>query len=127
MAARAQTIVGRMAMGMVYLPKTAPRYPALEAECLAFDAGKHDDIVDRLSLPGRLVHGMARGQHPAPAQEEISVIEATDTGNPLAPPGLDPDRLDFVDQDGASYSHPGEPQIGPILPNVGDAPSLFGL
>lgn len=84
-ATRAQTVIGRMAMGMVYFPKAAPWYPALEAECLAFDAGKHDDIVDCLSLAGRLVHGMARGQHPAPPQEDISVIEATDTGNPLAP------------------------------------------
>ena len=61
---RSQAIVGRMAMGKVRFPKNAPWYPALKNEMLKFDAGKHDDQVDTISLIGRMLEGMTPGRLP---------------------------------------------------------------
>lgn len=49
---RAQSIQGRMAMGMVHLPKFAGWYQKAVNEILKFPNGRHDDFVDTLSLIG---------------------------------------------------------------------------
>ena len=82
---RALAIHGRMAMGMVRWPKGAPWYPTAEAECLAFPAGKHDDIVDCLSLAGRLLAGMGKGSNPLPEPRAMKGITVEATGDPLTP------------------------------------------
>jgi phage terminase large subunit-like protein len=61
-ATRAQAIRGRMAMGKVYFPKTAEWVSGLISEIMVFPAGKNDDQVDCLSLIGRLLDVMVRGQ-----------------------------------------------------------------
>lgn len=55
---RAQSFRGRLAQGKVFLPRHAAWRPALEAELLSFNAGKHDDQVDTLSLFGRMLDTM---------------------------------------------------------------------
>lgn len=59
---RAQSIRGRMAMGRVYLPREASWLSDLTSELLSFDGGKHDDMVDSLSLIGRMLDRMTRGK-----------------------------------------------------------------
>ena len=54
-ASRAQSIRGRMAQGMVYLPRSAPWLAELERELLTFPVGVNDDQVDVLSLLGRML------------------------------------------------------------------------
>lgn len=49
---RAQSIAGRMSMGMVRFPKFAPWWEQAEAEMLTFDTGTHDDFVDALAHVG---------------------------------------------------------------------------
>jgi predicted phage terminase large subunit-like protein len=49
---RAQSILGRMAMGKVYFPKFARWWQEAEAEMLKFPAAKHDDFVDALAYVG---------------------------------------------------------------------------
>ena len=61
---RARSIQGRMAMHKVRFPKNAPWYPALRNEMLKFDAGANDDQVDAMSLIGRILAGMSKGQMP---------------------------------------------------------------
>ena len=48
---RAQSIVGRVAMGKVYIPY-GPIWDKAVEEMLAFDNGTHDDFVDMISLFG---------------------------------------------------------------------------
>ena len=62
---RAQSIRGRMAMGGLYVPASAPWFADFRAELLSFDAGKHDDIVDALGLVGQLLDRMVPGRVPA--------------------------------------------------------------
>lgn len=63
-AVRAQSIRGRMALEGLYVPHSAPWYPALRSELLSFPAGKHDDQVDALGLVGQLLDHMAHGEKP---------------------------------------------------------------
>lgn len=46
---RAQLPAGRCEIGQVYADRTAPWWPAFEAECLSFPKGDHDDWVDCFS------------------------------------------------------------------------------
>lgn len=50
--ARAQSIIGRMSMGMVRFPEKAPWYQDAKAELLKFPHGKNDDFVDALAHLG---------------------------------------------------------------------------
>lgn len=59
---RAQTLRGRMAAGKVFFPKNKPWISAVLKEVLEFPNSKHDDIVDMLTLFGRMVHTMRRGE-----------------------------------------------------------------
>lgn len=52
---RAQSIRGRMAERGLHVPKSAPWYPAFEAELLSCWSGKHDDQADALGLVGQLL------------------------------------------------------------------------
>jgi len=49
---RAQSILGRMAMGKVYFPEFAPWWPDARDEILKFPHGAHDDFVDALAYIG---------------------------------------------------------------------------
>lgn len=60
-AVRAQSIRGRMAIGGLYLPESAPWLADLRSELLHFPAGKHDDQVDALGLVGQLLDVMVDG------------------------------------------------------------------
>ena len=71
-AIRAQSIIGRMALDGLRLRPDAPWIADLEAELLAFPAGKHDDQVDALGLLGQLLDVMATGQA---APEEMPRID----------------------------------------------------
>lgn len=57
-AVRAQAIRGRMAQGKVYFPKNKPWVDRLINQMLTFPAGKYDDMVDVMSLFGRMVDRM---------------------------------------------------------------------
>lgn len=59
-ASKAQAIRGMFEMGKVFLPKSASWVPELVSEMMKFDAGKHDDQVDVLSLIGRDVRRLGR-------------------------------------------------------------------
>lgn len=56
---RAQSIRGRMALSGLHIPASAPWSADLEAELMAFPAGRHDDQVDALGLVGQLLDRMA--------------------------------------------------------------------
>jgi predicted phage terminase large subunit-like protein len=60
-AVRAQSIRGRMGQLGLYVPGTAPWYPDLRSELLAFPAGAHDDQVDALGLIGQILNVMRKG------------------------------------------------------------------
>lgn len=64
---RARAIQARMELSGLYVPRGAPWRPELEAELLAFPTGRHDDIVDALSLMGRLLAQAEPGRTPAKA------------------------------------------------------------
>ena len=57
-AVRAQAIRGRMSMGKVLFPRNAPWLKHVVAQLLAFPAGRHDDVIDVLSLFGRMLDQM---------------------------------------------------------------------
>ena len=61
---RAQSISARMAMLGLYLPAAAPWAAVVESELLKFPAGVNDDIVDTLSLIGRMMAGLEKGLLP---------------------------------------------------------------
>jgi predicted phage terminase large subunit-like protein len=63
-ATRAQAIRGRMALDGLRIPVAAPWRGAFEAELLSFPAGRHDDMVDALSLLGQMLDTMT-GPRPA--------------------------------------------------------------
>lgn len=73
-AVRAQTIRGRMAQGMVYLPKGAQWVDDFIPELLHFPAGKNDDQVDAFGLLGQLLDKMAKS-HPAPPKPPPKFLE----------------------------------------------------
>lgn len=60
-AVRAQSIRGRMALDGLYVPSSAPWFPAFRSELLSFPAGKHDDQVDALGLVGQLLDTIMTG------------------------------------------------------------------
>lgn len=62
---RARSIQARMAQGKVYFPRNQSWAEDLVSELLRFPAGKNDDAVDVLSLIGRMLNDMAKGQVPA--------------------------------------------------------------
>lgn len=64
-ATRAQSMIGRMALDGLRIAPGAPWLADLEAELMAFPAGKHDDQVDALGLVGQLLDQMAAGSKPA--------------------------------------------------------------
>lgn len=74
-AMRAQSIRGRCAMGMVYLPKNAPWVEDFLGELLTFPAGVHDDQVDAFAWIGHLLPMMDKGKRPAPPPQPITTIE----------------------------------------------------
>ena len=69
---RAQSIRGRMATLGLYLPKHVGWRVDLEAELLRFPAGKHDDVVDSLSLIGQLLDTI---RAPELAQDNVKESE----------------------------------------------------
>jgi len=72
-AVRAQSIIGRMALDGLRVPLDARWIADLEAELLAFPAGKHDDQVDALGLVGQL----------------LDVMVPANAGRPQTPPQRD--------------------------------------
>ena len=65
---RARSIQGRVAMRGLWLPVAAPWANDVESELLKFPTGKHDDIVDTLSLIGRMIAGIEEGKEVEPDQ-----------------------------------------------------------
>lgn len=61
---RAQSIRGRMALDGLHYRADAPWRADLEAELMAFPAGKHDDQTDALGLVGQLLNLMEVGVLP---------------------------------------------------------------
>ena len=62
---KARAIQGRMGTpGMVWFPRQALYYTDICDELLKFPAGKNDDIVDCLSLIGRMLAALAAGKIP---------------------------------------------------------------
>jgi|MDTE01.1.fsa_nt_gb predicted phage terminase large subunit-like protein len=59
-ATRAQAIRARISQGMVFFPENALWLEDAIREVVHFPAGKHDDIVDVLSLIGRMMEDMGR-------------------------------------------------------------------
>lgn len=59
--AKAQSIIGRMSMGMVMMPKFAGWYEKARTELLKFPRATHDDFVDALGLIGRALANMLTG------------------------------------------------------------------
>ena len=58
---RAISIQGRIAMRGLWIPYAAPWAATLISELLKFPAGAYDDIVDFLSLIGRMIAGLEAG------------------------------------------------------------------
>lgn len=63
-AVRAQSIIGKMAMQGLLVPKHASWLGDFKSELLAFPGGKHDDQVDALGLIGQLLDLVSNGQAP---------------------------------------------------------------
>jgi predicted phage terminase large subunit-like protein len=74
---RAQAIRGRLSMGKVYFPRHAEWTADLVSEMLRFDAGKNDDQVDVLSLFGRMLAGLVRGDDIRPVEPIRGIQEMT--------------------------------------------------
>jgi predicted phage terminase large subunit-like protein len=74
---RAQAIRARMAMGKVYFPKRAAWATDLVSEMLRFPAGKNDDQVDVLSLVGRMLATLVRGDDIREAEPIRGLSEMT--------------------------------------------------
>lgn len=70
-ATRCRAFQARIAMGKVYFPIQASWLSDLEHELLAFPRGKNDDIVDCLSLLGRMLADMVGGTVPEAPEEKI--------------------------------------------------------
>ena len=69
---RARAIQGRIAMRGLWLPYAAPWADTVESELLKFPTGTYDDIVDFLSLIGRMIAGMEAGTEPAPLVQDLN-------------------------------------------------------
>tara|TARA_R110000751_G_scaffold232922_1_gene333866 strand:+ start:2346 stop:3911 length:1566 start_codon:yes stop_codon:yes gene_type:complete len=72
-ATRARSIQARMAMGKVFWPRHQPWLGDMMHEMLRFPAGVHDDMVDALSLIGRMMDTLAAAPEVAfgPSEELI--------------------------------------------------------
>lgn len=73
---RAQAIRARIQMGKVYFPRDAEHYPwvtDLVYELTRFPAGAHDDQVDVLSLLGRMLASLDRGEAPPETEKPQSL------------------------------------------------------
>jgi predicted phage terminase large subunit-like protein len=82
---RAQSIRGRMALDGLHYRADAPWRADLEAELMAFPAGKHDDQTDALGLIGQLLNVMEVGSVPETKLPPlppggIRVMDLTDGG-----------------------------------------------
>jgi hypothetical protein len=64
-------------MGKVYFPRHAEWTADLVSEMLRFDAGKNDDQVDVLSLFGRMLAGLVRGDDIRPVEPIRGIQEMT--------------------------------------------------
>lgn len=89
-ATRARSFQARVASGRVWFPEFAPWWPEMKGELLAFPVGKHDDIVDTLSLLGRMLNKLAKGSVPQEVQQPASVV----IGSGRAPSDMRPATLD---------------------------------
>lgn len=69
--ARARSIQGRMAMGMVYFPVDNEWEAELERQMLMFPSGKYDDGVDVMSLIGRGLDSMRNAGVPSTRKKPI--------------------------------------------------------
>jgi predicted phage terminase large subunit-like protein len=74
---RAQSIRGRMAVDGLYYHESAPWRTDMEMELLAFPAGRHDDVVDAISLIGQLLDKMIQPEKPQPVEPLRGVKEMT--------------------------------------------------
>ena len=61
---RARAIQGRIANGGLWMPSGSHWIGEVQSELLAFPTGKHDDVVDALSLVGRLVEYLDAADDP---------------------------------------------------------------
>ncbi len=74
---RARSIQGRLSMGKVYFPVNAPWAAELVSELLRFPAGKHDDQVDVMSLFGRMLDDLVKGDRPKITEPMRGLFEMT--------------------------------------------------
>lgn len=88
-ATRALSFQGHMAVGKVFWDYKAPWFPTAQAELLRFDAHRHDDIVDSLSLIGKMCAGMAQGR---PPPRPFAVEEQAPGTIRIRPPALLPPK-----------------------------------
>ena len=73
-AQRAQSIIGRMALNGLYCPFAASWFADFRRELLSFDAGKHDDQVDAMSLIGQILDKMIPADKSSSEKEEPKVL-----------------------------------------------------
>ena len=66
---RAQSIRGRMALGMVRFPRFATWWPNAKHELLSFPGGKNDDLVDALAHLGMGIDRMVAPSRQKPEPE----------------------------------------------------------
>lgn len=74
---RARSIQARCANRGLWLPAAAPWAADLENELLKFPTGAHDDIVDTLSLVGRMLAGLETGSEPVLPEKALEEGEMT--------------------------------------------------
>jgi predicted phage terminase large subunit-like protein len=70
---KAQPILGRMSMGMVYFPSFAPWWADARDELLKFPRARHDDFVDTLSSIGRGLDKLLSGKKTEAPKPEVQV------------------------------------------------------
>ena len=95
---RAISIQGRMAAGMVEWPMNAPWFSQAQAEQLSFDAGKYDDIVDTLSLIGKMLDGMAPGKAAKRPDDKPGAMPIIGGGGQLPPGTRQATMREIVDE-----------------------------
>lgn len=72
---RARSFQARVAAKRVYFPSRKPWWPEMQSELLRFPTGKNDDIVDALSLIGRMLDVLATGKTaPGPANRDGALV-----------------------------------------------------
>jgi predicted phage terminase large subunit-like protein len=62
--ARAISIRGHIANTGLHVVKGSPWWPAFRSEMLSFPTGRYDDQVDAISLVGRAIHRLIKGNEP---------------------------------------------------------------